>query len=399
MRVFLSTGEASGDAYGAALIREMRNRVTSPDSLQFEVAGGKRLRETGAKVVADSSTWGAMGIAQSLRILPRAWKGVLAIRRALATGTPGLFVPIDFGFLNIRLARFAKRKGWKVLYFIPPGSWRRDRQGQDLPRVCDEIVTPFFWSAETLKRMGAHAHCFGHPGKQLVREREKELLSTGHEDRLTIAVLPGSRHAEIDVLLPIIAAALKGEKRLAEFAVAPTFSPEELRARWLKLLPERAGDMFTSDDTYGVLYRARAGIICSGTATLEAALCVCPHVVVYRVGKLLEWQLRSAGFKEEFISQPNILLGKAAVPELIQEGATPERIREYLDKLLAESEERRQQIWSFMELDSLLGPPDAIGHTADLALTMLVAMGKAVTRIEASSGSPATTAPSESSVA
>lgn len=370
MRLFLSAGEASGDAYGAALLREFR-RLAGSLPLEVEAVGGRRLRDAGAPIVADSTGWGAIGIVQSAKVAPSAWRGFYAAKRALSEGEPGLFVPIDFGFINVRLCRHAKRLGWKVLYFIPPGSWRRDRQGEHLPQLCDEIVTPFYWSAETLRKMGANAHCFGHPLKQLVKDREAELHAAGQEDRTTIAVLPGSRRAEIELHLPLIAKALEGEPRMAEFAVAPTFTADELRSRWSSLAPSRNSDLFTEGDTYGVLFRARAGIVCSGTATLEAALCVCPHVVVYRVTRLSELEAKLVGFKEEFISQPNILLGRRAVPELIQREATPAALREKLSALLREGEERKQQLFAFMELDTALGPPDAITKTAELALSLL----------------------------
>ncbi len=371
MRVFFSAGEASGDASGAALARELRNLLPAGADIRFQAVGGKLLREAGAEIVVDSTGWGAIGLVQSIRVGPRVVPGIMRARAALASGEPGVFIPIDFGLVNCRLARHAKRHGWKVLYYFPPGSWRRDRQGADLPSFCDEIVTPFFWSAETLRRMGANAHCFGHPIKQMVKERERELLDAGQEDRVTIAVLPGSRRSEIEMHLPIIAKALQGQSRVAEFSVAPTFSPEAMRERWLSLAPERTEDRFTPNDAAGVLFRARTGIVCSGTATLEAALCVCPHVVIYVVSKLAEFEAKLLGFKVDFIAQPNILLGKEAVPELIQGKATPENLREKLGVLLQESEERRQQIWAFMELDALLGPPDAITKTAEVALRML----------------------------
>jgi lipid-A-disaccharide synthase len=375
LRIFFSTGEASGDAYAAALTRAIR--ALTPDSeIQFEGVGGKRLAESGARIIADSSLWGAIGIAQSVRVAPVVFSGASKAKRALASGQPGLFIPIDFGFVNVRLAKHAKHLGWKVLYFIPPGSWRRDSQGKDLPGICDEIVTPFFWSAEILRRMGASAHCFGHPVKQLVKERETELHAAGKEDRLTIGVLPGSRKAEVDLNLPLIASALKGERRQAEFAVAPSFTAEDIRSRWQRTAPERTSDIFTENDSYGVLLRARAGIVCSGTATLEAALCVCPHVVVYQATKLTEIQARIAGVTKGYISQPNILLGREVVPELLLARATPENLRKHLGELLQETEARRQQIWGLMEVDTQLGPPDAITKTAEMAAQLMGAPEK-----------------------
>src|SRR5687768_10354669 len=165
MRVLISTGEASGDAYGAALAKRIFDH--SSDAL-IEGSGGPRMRDAGVALVVDSSSWGAIGIAQALRVAPRVVSGMRRIKEALRQGQPGLFVPIDFGFANIRLAREAKSRGWKVLYFVPPGSWRRDRQGADLAEVCNAVSTPFEWSADILRGMGVEAHWFGHPIKELI---------------------------------------------------------------------------------------------------------------------------------------------------------------------------------------------------------------------------------------
>jgi lipid-A-disaccharide synthase len=115
-----------------------------------------------------------------------------------------------------------------------------------------------------------------------------------------------------------------------------------------------------------VLQRARAAIVCSGTATLEAALCACPHVVVYKVSKLVEAQARLVRFRVRHIAQPNILLERDVVPELIQYDATPKRIQEETRRLLQEESARIKQLQAFRELKALLGPDDALDRTADL---------------------------------
>lgn len=364
MRVFLSAGEASGDAYGAALVREMAR--LSPSPITFEGIGGNRMKWAGVELTSNSGEWGAISITQSVKVAPRVYAGVKKAQRHMAKGEKGLFVPIDFGFANIRLARMAKRLGWKVLYFVPPGSWRRDRQGGDLPQLTDAISTPFEWSAELLRNMGANAHWFGHPIKQLLRDAEKPTAPT---DR--IGVLPGSRTHELSENLPVIAAALKDAPETVEFALAPSVNRDEFQARWRALAPTRTGDVFTSADTSAVLRRARAAIVCSGTATLEAALTRCPMVVMYRVSRVMEIEAKIVGFKRpEFISLPNILLQRRAVPELIQEAATPEALRTNLRALMGDSSERAAQLAEFGELDCLLGPDDAITQTAVLALNV-----------------------------
>ena len=124
--------------------------------IAFQAVGGRRLEAAGARIVADSSSWSAMSVVESARVFARALIGFYRARAELRKGSPGVLVPIDFGFFNVKLARYAKSLGWKVLYFMPPGSWRKDSQGADLPAITDAIVTPFPWSAEMLNDMGAN---------------------------------------------------------------------------------------------------------------------------------------------------------------------------------------------------------------------------------------------------
>ncbi len=365
MRVFLSAGEPSGDVIASEIVSHVRALAEGRD-IEFEGIGAAKLREAGAKIIFDSSSWGAIGWIEVFRQFFSGLRGYLHACNHLKLGNPGLLILIDCGVVNLRIAKAGRAAGWKVLYVNPPGSWRRDRQGKDLPRLTDKIVTPFPWSAEILKKMGADAYWFGHPIKQLISETAGDI---GRGE--TIAILPGSRRAEIVQLLPAIAKAIGDNERIFEFAVAPSFSEEEMRSRWLKLCPHRVTDRFIANDTYGVLRRARAGVICSGTATLEAALCGCPFVVVYRVSKLIEFESYIIRVVPDFISQPNILMGRPIVRELLQDLATPERIRESLDQLIIDGEYRSTQIAAFQELNEYLGSPTALTETAKLVIQEL----------------------------
>ncbi len=368
MRLFLSAGEASGDAYAAALVREIK-RAGARD-FTVEGIGGKRLKEEGATLRADSSKWGAISIVQALKVYPRVVGGYYKAKAALGKGIPGLFIPIDFGYANIRLARHAKSKGWKVLYFIPPGSWRKDRQGKDLPGVTDAIVTPFPWSAELLNNMGANAHWFGHPIRQLIRDA----LATGTQETYDLALLPGSRHHEVSENLPAIAGALQiidpEAKLRSGVVVASSLDPEELKKEWLRLAPKRTNDEFRQGASATILSSARAGVVCSGTATLEAALCHCPMVVVYKVTRAMAVEAKILRIRPKMIALPNILLDRFAIPELIHTAATPEAIAAHLQSLLADSPTRQAQLEDFKTLESTLGPEDAITKTAQLAVTL-----------------------------
>ena len=330
--------------------------------IAFQAVGGKRLREAGARIVADSSTWGAVGIYESIKVSPRVIAGYLKAKKELNRGRPGLFIPIDFGFMNIKLARHAKSRGWKVLYFIPPGSWRKTKQGADLPSVTDAIVTPFPWSAEILNRTGANAHYFGHPLKEMVAQVPDSAERTG------IAVLPGSRAHEIEQNVPAIALAIKDLEGPVRIALAPNADEQRLRLAWMKWSDHEPIVVHSAAEA---LKASRSAVVCSGTATLEAALCACPCVVVYRGSWVMELEYRVRRPRFDHISLPNILLDRPLLKELIQRDATPDAIRAELQALHAEGPRRTEVLEAFQALADSLGSSDCLERTAELARTML----------------------------
>lgn len=357
MRLFFSCGEASGDAYVAALA----SRLQGPDVRMQGIIGARGEAE-GVEKVASNRDWGAIGIVECLRVAPLIRKGYYQGLAALAQGTPGICVVVDFGYMNIRLARRAKAMGWKVMYFSPPGSWRRHKQGEDLPSVSDEIVTPFSWSADILKGMGASVHWFGHPLKQMVAQAD---VPEGERDGL--AILPGSRLHEIENNIPAIAQALKDYDGPIRLSQAPNVSEAELMALWGRFSDKVA---LAETSLYSLLKSSKAAIVCSGTATLESALCGCPTVVVYRGSKLMELEFRIRRPKFDYISLPNILLDRQVVSELIQWDATPESIWSEISVLLEDTLERQAQLADFDRLEEILGPADALDQTVDLIKKM-----------------------------
>lgn len=355
MRFFFSAGEASGDLYAAELAKRLRDHLPSA---VLEGVGGRKLRGAGANLAADSSDWGALGILEALQVVPKVTLGYQFAKHVLKSGAPGVFVPIDFGYMNVKLGRFAKRRGWKVVYFIPPGSWRKHKQGRDLPEFCDEIVTPFSWSAEILKSMGANVHYFGHPLLDLIPEHMTVA-------RQGIALMPGSREHEIASNLPALLRTVEELSRdHATVALADSARQEDL-VTIAKRLGTRVQLEFTRD-RYPLLQTSELVLCCSGTATLEAALCRCPTVVVYRGTRAMEIEYRIRRPKFDFIALPNILLGRALLPELIQWEATPERIAAEARPLLLDSPQRRSQNAGFEEIRSLLNPPGALDRTVQL---------------------------------
>jgi lipid-A-disaccharide synthase len=327
--------------------------------------GGTHLKAARAHLLSDSSKWGALGIYQSLKVAPRIYAEFRKIRTWLRNQRPDLVIGIDYGYFNVRMLKAAKRSGSTTLYYMPPGSWRKDKQGKDLAEVADKIATPFQWSADVLRGMGADAVWVGHPILQMAGQ-------PNDGPRQGVAVLPGSRTHEVRNNLPTIAAALE---RLAEkvgpirLALAPTVEGQTVLRLWQKVsrlpLELRAGPAIET------LKQSRVAVVCSGTATLEAAVARTPMVIVYRGDKIMEWEYRLRRPKFSFIGLPSILLDRLVCPELIQWDATPQRISEELCKLLDDSPERRAQLDAFDHVEAALGPRDSLTRTAEIALTCL----------------------------
>jgi lipid-A-disaccharide synthase len=324
--VAILTGEASGDLYGADLAESLRAHF--PELTLYGV-GGARMHAAGIQLIADSRAWGAIGIVQSVKVAPKVLLVFLSVKRFLRRVRPDVVVPIDFGAFNVPLSCWAKAQGMRVAYYIPPGSWRRERQGADLPRCTDCVLTPFEWSATQLRAMGAQAHWVPHPLLRLARPSEsKEAFCErlGLDPyRPIVALLPGSRRHEASALTPLyarVADQLYSVMPEMQFviSVASHFSPD-----WIHTLWSDGSKQWIPTETrsvWNLLAHADAAVVCSGTATLEAALLGTPMLIVYRGDWLmnLEYRLRrrQLNLALDWLAEPDSAAG--CVPRVYSRG-------------------------------------------------------------------------------
>lgn len=370
-------GEASGDASCAGLVEALRKQIPQ---VRFWGIGGRRMAEMGVELLYDSSRWGAVGVVESLRVAPALLLALQHLKHRLAHQPPDLLVLVDFGAFNVPLAKWARRRGIKVFYYFPPGSWRRYLpRRNDLPFCTDCIVTPFPWSADLLRRTGANAHFVGHPllDRLLPTLSEEEfcrqlkLSPTG----LHIGVLPGSRRQEVHSLLPVLRRAgelLAEQEPQVQFvlALAPSV-PEEMVQRALNGTPIQW--RIAREMTYDVMAHSHLLWCCSGTATLEAAILGTPMIILYRGSRLMEieYYIRRRSLKLTFIGLPNLIVGRSICPELLQRSATPRNIVAHSLALLPGTDGHRQQREALQEVKSLLGEPGATERAARLLLEYL----------------------------
>lgn len=370
-------GEASGDASCAGLLQAVRRQLPS---VRLWGVGGRRMAEAGVQLLYDSSRWGAVGVVESLRVAPALWLAQQNLKRRLAQQPPDLLVLVDFGAFNVPLAQWAKRRGIKVFYYFPPGSWRRyPPRRNDLPFCTDCIVTPFPWSADLLRQAGANAHFVGHPLLDRVLPtldeeefcRQLKLNPTG----LRIGLLPGSRRQEVYSLLPVLRGAgeLFAEREpRAQFVLALAHSvPEEMVRRAFDGSPIQW--RIAREMTYDVMAHSHLLWCCSGTATLEAAILGTPMIILYRGSRLMEieYYIRRRSLKLTFIGLPNLIAGRSICPELLQHSATPQNIVAHSLALLPGTDGHRQQREALQEVKSLLGEPGATERAARVLLECL----------------------------
>ena len=204
MKALFIAGEASGDLFGAELTGALR--TLHPDVEAFGL-GGPRMRRAGVRILRDTGAWGAIGVVNALRVLPRALEAYQALKRHLRHSPPDVLVPIDFGAFNVRAGRFARSLGIPVYYFIAPGSWRKTGPvSPELLQSADRFLSQLPWHAERLRAAGASADFFGHPLVDLARPSVPPQALRREwgvrEGEAVVCILPGSRRHEVEHTCP-----------------------------------------------------------------------------------------------------------------------------------------------------------------------------------------------------
>jgi lipid-A-disaccharide synthase len=363
MRVFLSTGEASGDMLAAALVTAIRELV--PDAT-FGGIGSERMEAAGVTLTTRTTGWSSMGPLEALmRIAPLA---LVALRHTfwLRRSPWDLIVLIDFGAFNLRLAGYLRSVGYRapILYLIPPGAWI------DSPKVARLVarravaLTAFAHQRDFYRSLGLEIAYFGHPLVSLVAPREPRPVAPA--DGGTIALLPGSRRGEIERHMPALLAAgraLRERRPNARFVVsAADGEADALVRRALAVTPLEGIEIVRG--ARPALDAADAAWIASGTAVLEAALREVPCVALYIIAEA-QVPIAKRMWRLKYATLPNILLDREAVPELLQHDATPDRLARALEALLADPE---SQLRELRALRAELGPPDALARCAEFAV-------------------------------
>lgn len=366
MRLLVSAGEASGELYGAGLLQALRRRV--PELECFGV-GGERMRAAGCDTVVDARALSVVGITEILAHLPRIYGEFRRLVRAADERKPDAAIVIDSPAFNFKVARAMHQRGVPVIYYVCPQLWAwREGRVRRFHRWVKKALVIFPFEEEWYRDRGVDAEYVGHPLADAPApgiSREVFAAKYGLDPaKQWIALLPGSRKKEIAMNLPALAAGAGWVQGDYEF-VLPAASTVE--RPWLDDKVRGSGLKLTVvEGAAAALRHARAAVVASGTATVEAALAGTPMVVVYRVSALT-WALGHPLVKVPFVAMPNLIAGEQVVPELIQSDFTPEKVAARLEEILAEGPAREKMKAALAGVSARLRPAGEIGTAADRA--------------------------------
>ncbi len=417
--IFISAGEASGEAYGALLIEELKKQLNAEGrQAAFFGMGGPRMVAAGLDSVVRAEDMAVMGITEVIRHLPRIYREFRKLKQSIRDRRPAVAVLIDFPDIHFKLARECHRLGIPVVYFVSPQLWAWKKHRIKLVRkYVDRMMVIFPFEEEFYRRQGVDAEFVGHPlaelppttvsreqyaqqadlipqdqwqyfGPEDVRGRPTQGLIRGDysldPDRRWIALLPGSRMTEINRNLPAMleAASWLGSDYEYLLPIAPTLTEQQI-----KRLQHQLGDLWLArhpvpltfvSDSKAALLHSRAAIVASGTATVEAALIGNPFVVVYRVSPLT-YAIAKRVVTVPHVAMVNLIAQKRVIPELIQSDFTASNIVRELQPLLPDGAPRQSMM---QELATLRGqllsaphgrhePGRAIARVAQVTLELL----------------------------
>jgi lipid-A-disaccharide synthase len=372
VRILISAGEASGEMYGAQLIEALRRRDAS---LQFFGVGGERMRAAGCDTVIDAKDLAVVGITEILSHLPKIYGLFHKLIVEADKRRPDLAIVIDSPAFNWRVARQMHKRGIPVVYYVCPQFWAW-RQGRVrlLRKYITKALVIFPFEEKFYRDRGVDASFVGHPLADLPKPKitRGEYASQYRLDstRPWITLMPGSRVKEVRMNLPTILESANGLGPGFEFLL-PVASM--LDRGWLERMTQ--GKVHLVPDALPALAHSRAGIIASGTATVEAAIMGTPFVMVYRVSPLT-YMLGRPRVKVPHFAMVNLIAGKKIVPELVQHNFTAEKVVAELKELLVDGPARTKMLDGLASVQTALRGPvrdnvAAADRAAEAILTLL----------------------------
>jgi len=372
--VVIVAGEASADLHGANLVKAIRQ--FNPN-ISFVGIGGPKMEGQGVEALVSASETAVVGLSEVFRKLGNIAKAYFGLSRVLKQFRPSLLILIDYPEFNLRLASKAKKYGIPVMYYISPQVWAwRPGRVKKIASVVDRMVCILPFEKEFYEKRGLRVDYVGHPlcDIELPEVSPGEILEElGLKNNYPVlGLLPGSRDQEVESLLPNMVGAVKLLKvRYPNLGCILPLAPTIREDRVEHLVRDAGVEIRISRaNIYELLSCCHCALVASGTATLEAAIMGVPMVVVYKVSPVTFF-LAKRVVRVEHICLVNLVAGYTLVPELIQDGVTPEEITQQLINILEDEKNRTKMKKGLEEVREKLGKGGASRRAAEIALEMI----------------------------
>ena len=369
MKYYIIAGEASGDLHGSNLMKELMLQDTNA-TIRFW--GGNLMQNVGGTLVKHYKELAFMGFAEVIINLNTILKNIKICKLDIEKFNPDVLIFIDYPGFNMRIAKWAKTKGFKTHYYIAPQIWAwKENRIKEIKRDFDKlyVILPFEKDFFEIKH-NFPVSFVGHPLIDAIQNREKcnkEAFRKQHNlsNKPIIAVLPGSRKQEISKMLEVMLSIVSDFEDY-EFVIAGAPSQE---FSFYEPFLKGKNIKFVSNKTYDLLENSFAALVTSGTATLETALFKIPEVVCYK-GSWISYQIAKRIITLKYISLVNLIMDEEVVTELIQEKCTSKNLKKELS-LLLEKNNREAILSKYDLLEQKLGGLGASKKTAALILDNL----------------------------
>jgi len=366
VRILISAGEASGEMYGAQLIEALLRR--SP-SLEFFGVGGERMRAVGCDTVVDAKKLAVVGITEILSHVREIYGLFHRLIAEADRRRPNLAIVIDSPAFNWRVARQMHKRGIPVVYYVCPQFWAwRQTRVRLLRKYVTKALVIFPFEEKFYRDRGVDATFVGHPLAEVphpaIERADYAVQYKLDPEKHWITLMPGSRVKEVRMNLPIMLEAAAQLDRAFEFLlpIAPT-----LECHWLEGLVGRQAITFVPE-ALPALWHSRAGIIASGTATIEAAVMSTPFVMVYRVSPLT-YIMGKPRVKVRHFAMVNLIADEEVVSELVQHQFTANNVVRRLNEIIPDGSPRDKMLEGLARVRASLRSLDATDgrHPAERA--------------------------------
>ena len=355
MTYYLIAGERSGDLHGANLIRAIRQH--DPDAC-CRGYGGEQMEAAGAELVRHYRQMAFMGFLEVAKNIGTIRQIMRECQADLLAHRPDVLILIDYAGFNLRMARFAKKHGIRVFYYISPKVWAwNPGRARNIKASVDRLFTIMPFETEFFAKYDYTVEYVGNPLLDALADfrpapnfRDK----VGLDERPVVALLPGSRRQEITAMLPVMLAATR-QFPACQFVVGTVSNLPD--ALYDSIMANYFDVRRVSDSAYDLLHVATAAFVTSGTATLETALFTVPQVVCYKTARWY-YEIGKRILTVPFLSLVNLIAGRAVVPELIYD-CTPERVAAELRAILPGGANRDAQLLGYADVRQKMGEPGA----------------------------------------